>query len=91
MTDPKRYLVTSALPYANGLKHVGFSVGAGLPIKNGTGMVETSIDTELLMRSEFNENENFIIENSQTKILSDSLIKDIIKGNGNSDIFIPVN
>ncbi|MEP6700720.1 MAG: methionine--tRNA ligase [Bacteroidota bacterium] len=31
MTDPKRYLITSALPYANGLKHVGHLAGAYLP------------------------------------------------------------
>jgi methionyl-tRNA synthetase len=31
MTQPKRYLVTSALPYANGLKHVGHLAGAYLP------------------------------------------------------------
>ena len=28
---PKRYLVTSALPYANGLKHIGHLAGAYLP------------------------------------------------------------
>lgn len=31
MTGPKRYLVTSALPYANGLKHVGHLAGAYIP------------------------------------------------------------
>ena len=31
MNQPKRYLVTSALPYANGLKHVGHLAGAYLP------------------------------------------------------------
>ena len=31
MTDPKRYLVTAALPYANGLKHVGHLAGAYIP------------------------------------------------------------
>lgn len=31
MTSPKRYLVTSALPYANGLKHVGHLAGAYIP------------------------------------------------------------
>lgn len=31
MTDPKRYLVTSALPYANGPKHIGHLAGAYLP------------------------------------------------------------
>lgn len=31
MTDPKRYLVTSALPYANGLKHIGHLAGAYIP------------------------------------------------------------
>ncbi len=31
MTEPKRYLVTAALPYANGLKHVGHLAGAYLP------------------------------------------------------------
>ncbi len=31
MTEPKRYLVTSALPYANGLKHVGHLAGAYIP------------------------------------------------------------
>ncbi len=31
MTDSKRYLVTSALPYANGLKHVGHLAGAYIP------------------------------------------------------------
>ncbi|MFZ1856615.1 MAG: methionine--tRNA ligase [Chitinophagaceae bacterium] len=31
MTDPQRYLVTSALPYANGLKHVGHLAGAYIP------------------------------------------------------------
>ncbi len=31
MTTPKRYLVTSALPYANGLKHVGHLAGAYIP------------------------------------------------------------
>ncbi len=31
MTDPKRYLITSALPYANGLKHIGHLAGAYLP------------------------------------------------------------
>jgi methionyl-tRNA synthetase len=31
MSHPKRYLVTSALPYANGLKHVGHLAGAYIP------------------------------------------------------------
>ncbi len=31
MTVPKRYLITSALPYANGLKHVGHLAGAYIP------------------------------------------------------------
>jgi methionyl-tRNA synthetase len=31
MTNPSRYLVTSALPYANGLKHVGHLAGAYIP------------------------------------------------------------
>lgn len=31
MNDPKRYLITSALPYANGLKHVGHLAGAYIP------------------------------------------------------------
>jgi methionyl-tRNA synthetase len=31
MTEPKRYLVTSALPYANGLKHIGHLAGAYIP------------------------------------------------------------
>lgn len=31
MSIPKRYLVTSALPYANGLKHVGHLAGAYIP------------------------------------------------------------
>ena len=31
MQNPKRYLVTSALPYANGLKHVGHLAGAYIP------------------------------------------------------------
>jgi len=31
MTQPKRYLVTSALPYANGLKHIGHLAGAYIP------------------------------------------------------------
>ena len=31
MALPKRYLVTSALPYANGLKHVGHLAGAYIP------------------------------------------------------------
>ena len=31
MTKPKRYLVSSALPYANGLKHVGHLAGAYIP------------------------------------------------------------
>jgi len=31
MTSPKRYLITSALPYANGLKHVGHLAGAYIP------------------------------------------------------------
>lgn len=31
MNLPKRYLVTSALPYANGLKHVGHLAGAYIP------------------------------------------------------------
>ncbi|HXD76977.1 MAG TPA: methionine--tRNA ligase [Puia sp.] len=30
-TQPKRYLITAALPYANGLKHVGHLAGAYLP------------------------------------------------------------
>jgi methionyl-tRNA synthetase len=29
--NPKRYLITSALPYANGLKHIGHLAGAYLP------------------------------------------------------------
>jgi methionyl-tRNA synthetase len=29
--EPKRYLVTSALPYANGLKHIGHLAGAYIP------------------------------------------------------------
>jgi methionyl-tRNA synthetase len=31
MNSPKRYLVTAALPYANGLKHIGHLAGAYLP------------------------------------------------------------
>ena len=31
MDTPKRYLITSALPYANGLKHIGHLAGANLP------------------------------------------------------------
>lgn len=31
MTNPKRYLITSALPYANGLKHIGHLAGAYIP------------------------------------------------------------
>ena len=31
MSIPKRYLVTSALPYANGLKHIGHLAGAYIP------------------------------------------------------------
>src|ERR1044071_4994051 len=31
MNQPKRYLITSALPYANGLKHVGHLAGSILP------------------------------------------------------------
>lgn len=31
MTTPKRYLITAALPYANGLKHIGHLSGAYLP------------------------------------------------------------
>ena len=31
ITDPKRYLITSALPYANGPKHIGHLAGAYLP------------------------------------------------------------
>jgi len=31
MNKPKRYLITSALPYANGLKHIGHLAGAYLP------------------------------------------------------------
>jgi len=31
MNEPKRYLVTAALPYANGLKHIGHLAGAYLP------------------------------------------------------------
>ena len=30
-TEPKRYLITAALPYANGLKHIGHLAGAYLP------------------------------------------------------------
>ncbi|MBY0481438.1 MAG: methionine--tRNA ligase [Chitinophagaceae bacterium] len=31
MNKPKRYLITAALPYANGLKHIGHLAGAYLP------------------------------------------------------------
>ena len=31
MNQPKRYIVTSALPYANGLKHIGHLAGAYIP------------------------------------------------------------
>lgn len=31
MHSPKRYLITAALPYANGLKHIGHLAGAYLP------------------------------------------------------------
>ncbi|MEY5034398.1 MAG: methionine--tRNA ligase, partial [Bacteroidota bacterium] len=31
MQNPKRYLITAALPYANGLKHVGHLAGAYIP------------------------------------------------------------
>ena len=31
MNEPKRYLITSALPYANGLKHIGHLAGAYIP------------------------------------------------------------
>ncbi|MBT6440525.1 MAG: class I tRNA ligase family protein, partial [Flavobacteriales bacterium] len=31
MTEPKRYTITSALPYANGPLHIGHIAGAYLP------------------------------------------------------------
>ena len=31
MNLPKRYMITSALPYANGLKHIGHLAGAYIP------------------------------------------------------------
>ena len=31
MSTPKRYLITAALPYANGQKHIGHLAGAYLP------------------------------------------------------------
>ena len=31
MKQPKRYLITAALPYANGLNHIGHLAGAYLP------------------------------------------------------------
>src|SRR6476620_7985557 len=31
MNQPKRYLITSALPYSNGLKHIGHLAGAYIP------------------------------------------------------------
>ena len=31
MNQPQRYMITSALPYANGLKHVGHLAGAYIP------------------------------------------------------------
>src|SRR6187431_2042144 len=31
MTDPKRYLITAALPYANGPVHIGHLAGCYLP------------------------------------------------------------
>ncbi|MBE7174328.1 MAG: methionine--tRNA ligase [Williamsia sp.] len=31
MNEPKRYLITAALPYVNGLKHIGHLAGAYLP------------------------------------------------------------
>ena len=31
MTEPRRYIITSALPYANGPKHIGHLAGAYLP------------------------------------------------------------
>src|SRR6059058_1850129 len=31
MKRPSRYLITAALPYANGLKHIGHLAGAYLP------------------------------------------------------------
>ena len=31
MSEPNRYLITAALPYANGLKHIGHLAGAYLP------------------------------------------------------------
>src|SRR5437764_5042383 len=31
MNQPKRYLITSALPYANGFKHIGHLAGAYIP------------------------------------------------------------
>ncbi len=31
MSDPKRYTITSALPYANGPLHIGHIAGAYLP------------------------------------------------------------
>src|SRR5438045_233874 len=31
MTEPKRYLITAALPYANGQKHIGHLAGSYLP------------------------------------------------------------
>ncbi len=31
MNSPKRYMITAALPYANGLKHIGHLAGAYLP------------------------------------------------------------
>ncbi|MFM7851727.1 MAG: class I tRNA ligase family protein, partial [Flammeovirgaceae bacterium] len=31
MLEPKRYLITAALPYANGPKHIGHLAGAYIP------------------------------------------------------------
>ena len=31
MNTPKRYLITAALPYANGLKHIGHLAGVYVP------------------------------------------------------------
>lgn len=57
---------------------VSSRIMAGLNILNGTGMVNTSLDVNMLTHSEHNENENFKYDTTNYNVSVDSIINDIL-------------
>lgn len=68
---------------------VSSRIMTGLNIKNGTGMVDLTLDVNMLNNSEYNENEACKSDSSNT-LIKDPIIKDILgKTITESDIFLP--